>query len=36
MNYLQIYEKDIQFAGTQPAVQAALEQVSHRLLMQAR
>ena len=36
MNYLQIYEKDIQFAGTQPAVQATLEQVSHRLLMQAR
>ena len=36
MNYLQIYEKDIRFASTQPAVQAVLEQASHRLLMQAR
>jgi hypothetical protein len=36
MNYLQIYEKDIQFASTQPAVQTTLEQASHRLLMQAR
>jgi hypothetical protein len=36
MNYLQIYEKDIQFANTQPAVQAILEQASQRLLMQAR
>ena len=36
MNYLQIYEKDIEFAGTQPAVQATLEQVSQRLLTQAR
>ena len=36
MNYMQIYEKDIQFASTQPAVQATLEQVNRRLLMQAR
>ncbi len=36
MNYLQIYEKDIQYAGTQPAVQATLEQVSRQLMMQAR
>jgi hypothetical protein len=36
MNYLQIYEKDIQFANTQSAVQAILEQASHQLLMQAR
>jgi hypothetical protein len=36
MNYLQIYEKDIEFASTQPAVQATLERVSHELLMQAR
>ncbi|HTQ01729.1 MAG TPA: beta-galactosidase [Casimicrobiaceae bacterium] len=36
MNYLQIYEKDIRFAGTQPEVQAALEQASRQLLMQAR
>ena len=36
MNYLQVYEKDIRFAATQPAIQATLEQVSRRLLMQAR
>ena len=36
MNYLQIYEKDIRFASTQPEVQAALEQASRQLLMQAR
>jgi len=36
LNYLQIYEKDIEFARTQPAVQATLEKVSHELLMQAR
>ena len=36
MNYLQIYEKDIQFANTQPAVQAILAQASQRLLAQAR
>jgi hypothetical protein len=36
LNYLQIYEKDIQFANTQPGVQATLQQVSQRLLMQAR
>ena len=36
MNYLQVYEKDIRFANTQPAVQAILEQASRRLLMQAR
>jgi hypothetical protein len=36
MNYLQIYEKDIEFANTQPAVEAILEQASHQLLMQAR
>jgi hypothetical protein len=36
MNYLQVYEKDILFANTQPAVQAILEQASRRLLMQAR
>ncbi len=36
MNYLQVYEKDIQFANTQPAVQAILEQASQQLLMQAR
>jgi hypothetical protein len=36
MNYLQIYEKDIEFANTQPAVQAILRQASDRLLMQAR
>jgi hypothetical protein len=36
LNYLQIYEKDIEFAKTQPAVQATLEKVSHELLMQAR
>jgi hypothetical protein len=36
MNYLQIYEKDIRFAGTQPEVQAALEQASRQLLTQAR
>ena len=36
MNYLQIYEKDILFANTQPAVQAILAQASQRLLAQAR
>jgi hypothetical protein len=36
MNYLQIYEKDIQYAATQPAVQQTLEQVNRRLLTQAR
>jgi hypothetical protein len=36
MNYLQIYEKDIEFANTQPSVQAILQQASDRLLMQAR
>ena len=36
MNYLQVYAKDIQFAATQPAIQATLEQASRRLLMQAR
>jgi hypothetical protein len=36
MNYLQIYEKDIEYANTQPAVQAVLKQASDRLLMQAR
>ena len=36
MNYLQIYEKDILFANTQPEVQTILEQASRRLLMQTR
>jgi len=36
MNYMQIYEKDIQFANIQPAVQSILEQASQHLLMQAR
>jgi hypothetical protein len=36
MNYLQIYEKDIVFANSQPEVQSILEQASRRLLMQAR
>jgi hypothetical protein len=36
MNYMQIYEKDIQFASTQPAVQATLEKVNRELLSQAR
>jgi hypothetical protein len=36
MNYMQIYEKDIQFANTQPAIQTILQQASQRLLMQAR
>jgi hypothetical protein len=36
MNYLQIYEKDIEYANTQPAVQAVLKQASDRLLMQAQ
>jgi hypothetical protein len=36
MNYLQVYDKDVIYAGTQPAVQALLEQASQRLLMQAR
>jgi hypothetical protein len=36
LNYLQVYEKDIRFASTQPAVQAMLAQASQRLLMQAR
>jgi hypothetical protein len=36
MNYLQIYAADIAYAGTQPAVQAMLEQASARLLAQTR
>jgi hypothetical protein len=36
MNYLQVYEKDIQFANGQPAVQSILVQASERLLKQAR
>jgi hypothetical protein len=36
MNYMQIYEKDILYANTQPAVQAVLLQASQRLLAQAR
>jgi hypothetical protein len=36
MNYVQVYEKDLVFAGTQPAVQALLEQANQRLLQQAR
>jgi len=36
MNYLQVYEKDVQFANGQPAVQAILAQASERLLKQAR
>jgi hypothetical protein len=36
MNYLQIYEKDIEYANAQPAVQAVLEQASRQLLKQAR
>jgi hypothetical protein len=36
MNYMQIYEKDIEYADTQPAVQAILLQASQRLLAQAR
>jgi len=36
MNYLQVYEKDIQFANTQPALQAILAQASQRILKQAR
>jgi hypothetical protein len=36
MNYLQVYEKDIEFANGQPAVQAILAQASERILKQAR
>jgi hypothetical protein len=36
MNYLQIYEKDIEFANSQPAVQAILEEASRKLLTEAR
>ena len=36
MNYMQIYEKDIQYANSQPAVQAILLRASEQLLAQAR
>ena len=32
---MQIYEEDIEYARTQPAVQATFEQVSRRLLTRA-
>jgi hypothetical protein len=36
MNYLQWYAPDVRFAGTQPAVQAMVEQASQRLLKLAK
>jgi len=36
VNYLQVYAADITHAGTDPAVQALLEQASQRILAQAR
>lgn len=36
MNYLQVYEKDILFANSQPAVQVILAKASQQILKQAR